>query len=190
MSNKGTVYILSNPAMPGIVKIGITKNLPDRLDSLFNSSVPYKFDCIYACEVEEYQKVETAIHKICDSSRINKKREFFDIDPELVIPTLELLSTKDVTENIEKQLSLNLEPEEKIAREVSSRDQFPSNYKTYKELKDKLIVKDGFRAGYYGIRVAAAHTRKKVPYYKLNGENYYNPDIFIEQAKSEGIFRE
>jgi hypothetical protein len=189
-SNQGMVYIITNPAMPGLVKIGITQDLQTRLNSLFDSSVPFPFDCVYACEVKDYLKVEKAIHKICDSHRVNQKREFFNIDPELVIPTLELLSIKDITETVEQELNEGLEPEEKKYVEVSAKKDIPVSYKTYNELKNLLIDKEGFRAGYFTIRVAANHKRKNAPYYKYNGENYYDPDIFIDQAKSENIYKE
>jgi hypothetical protein len=188
--SKGIVYIGSNPAMPGIVKIGSTNNLEGRFDALYDTNVPFPFVCMYACEVDNYKEVEKAIHGICESSRVNKSREFFNIDPEKIMPVLKLLSTKDVTKAVEKQLTLDLKVEVKKIIEVSDKKKLPADYKTYQQLKEKLINKKGFVAGYFGIRVAAAHTRQKVPYYKYNNETYYRPDIFIRQAKSEGILKE
>jgi hypothetical protein len=194
MSGRGIIYILSNPAMPGLIKIGTTKNLDDRLGELYNTSVPYPFECVYACQVDDYQSVEKAIHNICDVHRVNSKREFFDIAPEKVVAVLEQLKAKDVTGEIEKKVEQEINGdtalEEKAIREVSSQDRIPSGYKTYKELKENLIEKEGFRPGYFGVRVAALHTRKKAVYYQFNRENFYNPVIFFEQAKSEGILKE
>lgn len=39
--SKGTVYVLTNPAMDGYVKIGKTTNLLQRLKSLDNTSSPH-----------------------------------------------------------------------------------------------------------------------------------------------------
>ncbi|WP_192815192.1 GIY-YIG nuclease family protein, partial [Treponema pedis] len=49
----GIVYILSNPAMPGIYKIGITSrnDIKHRLKELYTTSVPVPFECEYACRV-------------------------------------------------------------------------------------------------------------------------------------------
>ena len=45
MSAEGIIYVLTNEAMEGYVKVGRTKNLDDRLRSLYNSSIPYPFHC-------------------------------------------------------------------------------------------------------------------------------------------------
>ena len=42
------VYVLTNPAMPGIVKIGMTDDLQRRLSQLYNTSVPVQFECVSA----------------------------------------------------------------------------------------------------------------------------------------------
>ena len=50
------VYALTNPAMPGLVKIGKTsRDDPQaRMKELYNSSgVPLPFECVIAVEVED-----------------------------------------------------------------------------------------------------------------------------------------
>jgi hypothetical protein len=47
MSN--IVYLLTNPSMPDIVKIGFTSDLTVRMRSLYSSSVPVPFECYFAC---------------------------------------------------------------------------------------------------------------------------------------------
>jgi len=97
IGNSGTVYIISNPAMPGLVKIGKTINLEARLQSLYSSGVPMPFRCIYAKEVDNYSEVERKLHKGLNSHRENSNREFFRIPEEEVINFLELVPGKDVT---------------------------------------------------------------------------------------------
>ena len=47
------VYVLTNPAMPGIVKIGMTDKLEvqPRMRDLYTTGVPLPFDCVIAIEV-------------------------------------------------------------------------------------------------------------------------------------------
>ena len=47
----GIVYCLENPAMPDLVKIGITQDIEQRIRSLDNTSVPLPFVCFVAVEV-------------------------------------------------------------------------------------------------------------------------------------------
>ena len=95
-----TVYVLTNPAMPGLVKIGKTKqDQPEtRVSQLYTTGVPVPFTIEYACEVDDPTRVEAALHEAFDPQRINPRREFFQIEPAQAIAILRLLDTKDVTE--------------------------------------------------------------------------------------------
>ena len=94
----GIVYILSNSAMPGIYKIGITTrdDVSNRLREFFTTSVPVPFECEYACRVDDCKKVEAALHYAFDPERINPQREFFKTDPDRVISILKLLEKEDI----------------------------------------------------------------------------------------------
>jgi hypothetical protein len=83
--------------MPGLVKVGKTINLEDRLKSLYSSGVPMPFRCVYAKEVDNYSEVERKLHKGLNSHRENSNREFFRIPEEEVINFLELIPGRDVT---------------------------------------------------------------------------------------------
>lgn len=57
----GIVYIATNPAMVGYVKIGRTDNSADqRIKELDGTNVPFPFECGYAVEVEDPKKCGTA----------------------------------------------------------------------------------------------------------------------------------
>ncbi len=44
------VYVLTNPTMPGLIKIGRTTNLEQRVKSLSSDTgVPLPFEVFYAC---------------------------------------------------------------------------------------------------------------------------------------------
>ena len=92
-----TVYILTNPAFDGYVKIGLTTNLERRLRELDNTSVPLPFRCFFAVEVENEAQVERLVHQAFADHRTRTNREFFEIDPQRVVAALKLTGGKDVT---------------------------------------------------------------------------------------------
>ena len=94
----GTVYILTNEAMPGYVKIGKTTTSVDQriLELSRSSAVPLPFECYYAARVADVNKVEEAFHDAFGDHRINSKREFFSIAPERVVAVLKLLAIEEV----------------------------------------------------------------------------------------------
>ena len=99
MSN--IVYVLTNPAMPGIVKIGMTDraDVRDRMGELFSTGVPIPFDCVMARQIEGMVAVdiENALHTAFEPDRINRSREFFELDPEQVLAVLRVMPGRDVT---------------------------------------------------------------------------------------------
>lgn len=107
------VYVLTNPFMPGLVKIGITSDLETRLKSLHTTGVPVAFECHFAGEIENARLVENRFHKAFDDKRVNPSREFFKIEPEKVIGLLELLvkkettPKKDIVEDQNEQIALD-----------------------------------------------------------------------------------
>lgn len=101
------VYVLTNPAMPGLVKIGCTEQAEaqTRIAQLYTTGVPVPFDVVFAARVDNAEKVEDALHTAFAPSRINPKREFFRIDPEQAIAILRLLQKEDATQQVEQQSS-------------------------------------------------------------------------------------
>jgi len=93
------VYILTNPAFDKYIKIGITSNLSSRLKQLDNTSMPLPYECYFAVEVENANKVEKLLHEAFDKYRVRKNREFFEILPESAKSALQLAGGKDVTPN-------------------------------------------------------------------------------------------
>ena len=119
-SKEGIVYLIANPAMPGLVKLGKTIDLKERLKQLFNTSVPFPFRCIYAKKVKDYSEVERKLHKGLNNCRANMNREFFSIAEDEVINFLELIPGEDVTpkeDNFEDKVDqLAFEKATKIAQ--------------------------------------------------------------------------
>lgn len=103
----GVVYVLTNPAMPGLVKIGKTSrgSVDARLNELYSTGVPVPFECAFAGKVEDESKVEKAFHSAFGPYRINPKREFFQIEAEQAIALLELMIVENVTPDLQEEAS-------------------------------------------------------------------------------------
>lgn len=127
MAGREIVYVLTNPSMPGLVKIGKTTqiDLSARLSQLYTTGVPVPFECAYACEVEDCSKVERAFHLAFGGQRVNPKREFFSIEPERVIAVLSLLAVADATPQVEQELSAGLDSDDRQSRETLKRSRRP-----------------------------------------------------------------
>jgi len=106
MAENQIVYVLTNPAMPGLVKIGKTTQLEveDRMKQLYGTGVPVPFDCAFACQVKDATEVERALHFAFGNSRVNPNREFFRIESERVIAVLKLLKVDEITAQFERQI--------------------------------------------------------------------------------------
>ena len=81
------VYVLTNPAMPGFVKIGKTaiEDVNQRLSQLYTTGVPFPFELQFACKVRNSDEVEQALHRAFAPNRVNARREFFKIEPDQAI---------------------------------------------------------------------------------------------------------
>jgi hypothetical protein len=120
------IYILTNEAMPGYVKIGKTStSLEQRVRELSTStSVPLPFTCFYACTVKNASFVEHQLHDAFDENRVNPKREFFMIAPERVVAALKLAQI----ENITPQKDFVDSKEDKIALEQARKKRSRFNF--------------------------------------------------------------
>lgn len=112
--NEGYVYILSNPVMPGIVKIGFTTqdDINTRLAGLFTTGVPVPFEVEYACRIPDCQKVERALHRAFHPQRVHEKREFFEIEADQAISILELFEGIDLTSDVIRASQSSALPED------------------------------------------------------------------------------
>jgi hypothetical protein len=91
------VYVLTNEAMPGLVKIGCTNgDLARRIRDLYSTGVPLPFELFYACEVHNSADVESKLHDAFGDHRLSKAREFFRIAPERVRAAMSLAALKEI----------------------------------------------------------------------------------------------
>lgn len=101
--NRGIVYVLSNPAMDGYIKIGQTsgdsaRHVLDRMRELDSTGIPLAFHCEYAAVVNDRRGVENALHIAFGENRVRQNREFFvGIPPFRVKAMLKMVELADIT---------------------------------------------------------------------------------------------
>ena len=99
----GSVYVLSNPAMDGYIKIGRTdegtvRGVVQRMSQLNTSGLPLPFDCEHASAVADAPAVEKALHEAFGDYRVRPEREFFTgLAPFRVTAILRLFEIENVT---------------------------------------------------------------------------------------------
>jgi hypothetical protein len=79
---RGVIYVLANRYMPGLLKIGQTTRDPEvRAREISRSTgVPDDFEIIFDEIVSDVDGAESAIHAQLAKHRVNKLREFFQVD--------------------------------------------------------------------------------------------------------------
>ncbi len=81
MSSKGYIYILSNPSMPGLLKIGRSiHGGKKRGRDIDQTGVPTPFVVEWEMLVEDCEYIESAAHEVLSEYRVNFSREFFKVD--------------------------------------------------------------------------------------------------------------
>ena len=83
VDKEGWVYILTNEAMPGLVKIGGTMQDPAiHAEELSDSTaVPIPYVVNYKALVLDPKQIEQEVYGKLDSKRLDDKREFFICEP-------------------------------------------------------------------------------------------------------------
>lgn len=154
----GIVYVLANDAMPGLLKIGMTKReeLKPRMAELYTTSVPFPFKCLYACEVGDCKKVETALHTAFSTDRVNPKRDFFRMSLDRVCAILELLAVNDITNTVADDLKQDVSTDEINASEEFTRTRRPPL--NYEEMGIPIgaELKMQFEGDEYAVKVCSA----------------------------------
>lgn len=86
---RGFVYILSNPSMPGIVKIGrTTRSVDGRAAELYQTGVPTPFAVEHSVYSPDCAELEREAHNLLADLRVDPSREFFRCDVELAVGVL------------------------------------------------------------------------------------------------------
>jgi hypothetical protein len=88
---KGWVYIISNPAMPGLIKVGYSTKDPElRAQEFNNTGAPRSYIVEYEMLIEDPFRVEQEAHKALRSKRENK--EWFRCTCEEAIAEIQIVA--------------------------------------------------------------------------------------------------
>lgn len=86
---KGYIYVLSNPSIPGKVKIGMTTRSPDERAAELSTAtgIPTKFAVVFSLLVDDCEKAEKLVFSELESQglRTSPDREFFECGQEIAI---------------------------------------------------------------------------------------------------------
>lgn len=126
----GIVYVLTNSAMPDLVKIGLTSrnSVEGRLKELYSTGVPFPFKCEYAARVPDENSVERALHMAFEPHRVNLNREFFKMEPERVIVLLKLIAIEDMTPDMLEK-SEKIEKDDNVQATTTKRSSTPLSFR-------------------------------------------------------------
>ena len=136
------VYALTNAAMPGIVKIGMTD--PGRRQAKderpLHHRSPLPFDCVVAREIDgrEALEIENALHTAFGPNRVNSSREFFQIDPEQVQALLRVMPGRDVTPKT-PELDAGAQDEDQAAADEYKKRQARTNELEFMESLERRM---------------------------------------------------
>lgn len=90
----GYVYILTNLAMPGLIKVGRTfRDSKARARELHTTGVPSPFEVAFELFSEDHETLEQKLHEQIAEFRVSGNREFFRYPLRLAIGHLQELSS-------------------------------------------------------------------------------------------------
>lgn len=88
---EGYVYLITNPAWPGWVKCGMAVDADDRCSS-YNTGTPFRdYEVTYKVFSQDRLKTEKEAHELLTELATNKRGEWFEVDVNDAIDTLESL---------------------------------------------------------------------------------------------------
>lgn len=92
---KGYIYIMTNPALIDMVKIGYATNVEERRKQLSTTALPYEYEVYATYETNgnlEDKKLHQLIDNLNSDLRVSKNREFYVMTPEQAYQLLEAIA--------------------------------------------------------------------------------------------------
>lgn len=111
----GIIYVLTNDAMPNMIKIGRTsgESVDRRVAELSRATgVPLPFKVAVARTVHDARVVERALHVAFAPDRVNPSREFFSISADRAVAIINAFPGDDLTPQTERAVERAVEASE------------------------------------------------------------------------------
>lgn len=106
---KGYIYIMTNPALKDMVKIGYATDVEVRRKQLSTTALPYEYE-VYATYETSGNLEDKKLHKMIDNLnpdlRVTSNREFFVMTPEDAYELLEAIATISGTKDKLKKVKI------------------------------------------------------------------------------------
>lgn len=106
---KGFIYIMTNPALKDMVKIGYATDVETRRKQLSTTALPYEYEVYATYETSgnlEDKKLHNMIDNLNPDLRVTSNREFFVMTPQDAFDLLEAIATISGTKDKLKKINV------------------------------------------------------------------------------------
>ena len=115
----GYIYIMTNPALKDMVKIGYAADVEMRRKQLSTTALPYEYE-VYATYETSGNLEDKKLHKMIDSLnpdlRVTSNREFFVMTPQDAFDLLDAIATISGTKDKLKKSKVSVAKTQKVRR--------------------------------------------------------------------------
>lgn len=116
---KGFIYIMTNPALKDMVKIGYATDVESRRKQLSTTALPYEYE-VYATYETSGNLEDKKLHKMIDNLnpdlRVTSNREFFVMSPQEAYELLESIAIISGTKDKLKKVKVVEAKKQKVRR--------------------------------------------------------------------------
>ena len=117
--SKGFIYIMTNPALKDMVKIGYASDVELRRKQLSTTALPYEYE-VYATYETSGNLEDKKLHKMIDNLnpdlRVTSNREFFVMSPQEAYDLLEAIAVISGTKEKLKKSFIEEAKKQKVRR--------------------------------------------------------------------------
>lgn len=134
----GWVYVITNPAMPHLVKVGLTSKTPEeRAKELKATGVPYAHQVRYKMRCYQFAQIEKQAHAILSEYRADK--EWFECSVETAIAAIRQAAGKN---KISEEMVRDTPAHSSVSKSVSKNNpNKPNSTKSVKKRRLPLLNK-------------------------------------------------
>ena len=192
MSQKGVIYILTNPSFKEYVKIGYADDVETRLKQLNNSEcIPFAFRVYATYEVED-RLTDIKLHSLIDHlnpnlrsiDNVNGKkrvREFYAMSPEQaysILETIAIISGRKERLHL-YELSADERKDEELAQEINE-----ERIERLLKLQDEISLENNQKYVGSTVTVLVDSLSKRKDMNTVNARTYSNKLVHFEGDES------